>query len=399
MQNKGLIRLFAILFGVVSIYQLSFTFITSKIEGDAERYASVNVEEGIEDYITQRERVTAAYLDSVADLPVLGFTSYADAKDKELNKGLDLKGGINVTLQISVKDILKGLASDSKNPAFNAALLAADEASKQSDANYVELFFEAFERDAQAKLASPDIFANKNLSDEINFEMTNDEVKPIVRRKIDESIVSAFEVLRERIDGFGVTQPNIQRVGSSGRILVELPGARDINRAQELLSSTAQLEFWETIPQEEQALSQFLFAADSKVAEINARVSQDEVEALLENAADSLSNSNPLLSKLIAPAPGSNAFVRAAVKDTAEIGGYLRNNEVKALLPAAVKFTKFAWQRVGDDAEIVELYALKSNREGLPRISGDVVSDAQDTFDQFGKPAVSMTMNTKGARE
>ena len=399
MQNKGLIRLFAILFGVVSIYQLSFTFITSKIEGYAERYASVNVEEGIEDYITQRERVTAAYLDSVADLPVLGFTSYADAKDKELNKGLDLKGGINVTLQISVKDILKGLASDSKNPAFNAALLAADEASKQSDANYVELFFEAFERDAQAKLASPDIFANKNLSDEINFEMTNDEVKPIVRRKIDESIVSAFEVLRERIDGFGVTQPNIQRVGSSGRILVELPGARDINRAQELLSSTAQLEFWETIPQEEQALSQFLFAADSKVAEINARVSQDEVEALLENAADSLSNSNPLLSKLIAPAPGSNAFVRAAVKDTAEIGGYLRNNEVKALLPAAVKFTKFAWQRVGDDAEIVELYALKSNREGLPRISGDVVSDAQDTFDQFGKPAVSMTMNTKGARE
>ena len=399
MQNKGLIRLFAILFGVVSIYQLSFTFITSKIEGDAERYASVNVEEGIEDYITQRERVTAAYLDSVADLPVLGFTSYADAKDKELNKGLDLKGGINVTLQISVKDILKGLASDSKNPAFNAALLAADEASKQSDANYVELFFEAFERDAQAKLASPDIFANKNLSDEINFEMTNDEVKPIVRRKIDESIVSAFEVLRERIDGFGVTQPNIQRVGNSGRILVELPGARDINRAQELLSSTAQLEFWETIPQEEQALSQFLFAADSKVAEINSRESQDEVEALLENAADSLSNSNPLLSKLIAPAPGSNAFVRAAVKDTAEIGGYLRNNEVKALLPAAVKFTKFAWQRVGEDAEIVELYALKSNREGLPRISGDVVSDAQDTFDQFGKPAVSMTMNTKGARE
>jgi SecD/SecF fusion protein len=399
MQNKGLIRLFAILFGVVSIYQLSFTFITSKIEGDAERYASVNVEEGIEDYITQRERVTAAYLDSVADLPVLGFTSYADAKDKELNKGLDLKGGINVTLQISVKDILKGLASDSKNPAFNAALLAADEASKQSDANYVELFFEAFERDAQAKLASPDIFANKNLSDEINFEMTNDEVKPIVRRKIDESIVSAFEVLRERIDGFGVTQPNIQRVGSSGRILVELPGARDINRAQELLSSTAQLEFWETIPQEEQALSQFLFAADSKVAELNTRESQDEVEALLENAADSVSNTNPLLSKLIAPAPGSNAFVRAAVKDTAEIGGYLRNNEVKALLPAAVKFTKFAWQRVGDEAEIVELYALKSNREGLPRISGDVVSDAQDTFDQFGKPAVSMTMNTKGARE
>jgi len=400
MQNKGLIRLFAILFGLVSIYQLSFTFITSKIEGDAERYAQVEVEEGSENYISQRERVAAAYLDSVADLPVLGFTSYGDAKEKELNKGLDLKGGINVTLQISVKDILKGLASDSKSPAFNAALLAADEASKQSDANYVELFFEAFEQDAQAKLASPDIFANKNLSDEINFEMTNDEVKPIIRRKIDESIVSAFEVLRERIDGFGVTQPNIQRVGSSGRILVELPGARDINRAQELLSSTAQLEFWETIPQDEQGLSQFLVAADAKIAELNAQDNaSDDLSDLLENEADSLSNSNPLLSKLIAPAPGSNAFVRAAVRDTAEIGAYLRMAQVKSLLPASVKFTKFAWERVGADAEIAELYALKSNREGLPRISGDVVSDAQDTFDQFGKPAVSMTMNTKGARE
>ena len=163
MQNKGLIRLFAILFGAVSIYQLSFTLITSKIESDADRYAYVNVQEGIEDYLTQRERVTAAYLDSVSDLPILGFTSYADAKNKELNKGLDLKGGINVTLQISVKDILKGLAADSKNPAFNAALLGADEATKQSEANYVELFFEAFESDTQAKLASPDIFANKNL--------------------------------------------------------------------------------------------------------------------------------------------------------------------------------------------------------------------------------------------
>jgi SecD/SecF fusion protein len=400
MQNKGLIRLFAILFGLVSIYQLSFTFITSKIEGDAERFAQVEVEEGSENYISQRERVAAAYLDSVADLPVLGYTSYGDAKEKELNKGLDLKGGINVTLQISVKDILKGLASDSKNPAFNAALLAADEASKQSDANYVELFFEAFEQDTQSKLASPDIFANKNLSDEINFEMTNDEVKPIIRRKIDESIVSAFEVLRERIDGFGVTQPNIQRVGSSGRILVELPGARDINRAQELLSSTAQLEFWETIPQDEQGLSQFLISADAKIAELNTQEkASDELSNLLENEADSLSNSNPLLSKLIAPAPGSNAFVRAAVRDTAEIGAYLRMAEVKSLLPASVKFTKFAWERVGADAEIAELYALKSNREGLPRISGDVVSDAQDTFDQFGKPAVSMTMNTKGARE
>lgn len=399
MQNKGLIRLFAILFGLVSLYQLSFTFITNKIEADADRYASFKVVEGQADYVSARESIAKTYLDSVSDLPVLGYTSYADAKGKELNKGLDLKGGINVTLQISVKDILKGLSGYSKNVAFNKALDQADLASKSSDANYVELFFEAFESVAgETTLASPEIFANKALSEEINFSMTNAEVKPIIRRKIDESIVSAFEVLRERIDGFGVTQPNIQRVGDSGRILVELPGARDINRAQELLSSTAQLEFWETVSSNEPALSQFLVAADRLLAE-TASTNSDAIEDLLESASDTLNSQNPLLSKLIPGAPGSNAFVRVQTKDTAYVGESLRRSDVKRLLPSAIQYTRFAWQRVPADADIVELYALKSTREGTPRISGDVVSDAQDTFDQFGKPAVSMMMNTKGARE
>lgn len=399
MQNKGLIRLFAILFGLVSLYQLSFTFITNKIEADADRYASFKVVEGQADYVSARESIAKTYLDSVSDLPVLGYTSYADAKGKELNKGLDLKGGINVTLQISVKDILKGLSGYSKNVAFNKALDQADIASKSSDANYVELFFEAFESVAgETTLASPEIFANKALSEEINFSMTNAEVKPIIRRKIDESIVSAFEVLRERIDGFGVTQPNIQRVGDSGRILVELPGARDINRAQELLSSTAQLEFWETVSSNEPALSQFLVAADRLLAE-TASTNSDAIEDLLESVSDTLNSQNPLLSKLIPGAPGSNAFVRVQTKDTAYVGESLRRSDVKRLLPSSIQYTRFAWQRVPADADIVELYALKSTREGTPRISGDVVSDAQDTFDQFGKPAVSMMMNTKGARE
>ncbi len=409
MQNKGLIRLFAFLFGFASLYQLSFTFITNKIEGDAERYALFNVIDTEENYVEKREQIEAVYLDSVADLPVLGFSSYADAKTNELNKGLDLKGGINVTLQISVKDILKGLANNTSNPAFNKAIADADAASKSSDATYVELFFEAFENvKGDGKLASPEIFANKALSDEVNFQMSDDEVKPIIRRKIDESIVSAFEVLRERIDGFGVTQPNIQREGNSGRILVELPGARDINRAQELLSSTAQLEFWETYPQSEAALSQFLFDADQVLKQILDKQQDEneeassEIDSLLADVTEdsiSAANANPLLSKLIAPAQGSNAFIRIAVKDTAAVGEYLRMPEVRKVLPQAIQFVKFAWQRVGKQDEIAELYALKSNREGLPRISGDVVSDAQDTFDQFGKPAVSMTMNTKGARE
>ncbi len=414
MQNKGLIRLFAILFGLVSIYQLSFTFITSKLENDAEAYAVSQISEAEEDYVAKREALEASYLDSISDNSVLGFTSYEDAKTKELNKGLDLKGGINVTLQISVEDILKGLANNTKNPVFNKALADADNASKSSDATYLELFFDAFDNiKGDTKLASPDIFANKGLSDDINFQMTDDEVKPVIRRKIDESIVSAFEVLRERIDGFGVTQPNIQREGNSGRILVELPGARDIARAQELLSSTAQLEFWETYPQSSQGLSTFFVNANERLKEIlepaeseetdELSKPESEIDSLLsdvsQDSLDMAPETNPLLGKLIPADPGSHAIARALVTDTAEIGGYLRMPEIKRLLPNDVQFTKFLWERPAQDAEVVELYALKSNRDGVPRISGDVVSDAQDTFDQFNKPNISMTMNTRGAKE
>ncbi|MCR9226870.1 MAG: protein translocase subunit SecDF [Flavobacteriaceae bacterium] len=412
MQNKGLIRLFAILFGLVSIYQLSYTFITNKLEGDAEAYAVSQISEAEEDYVAKREALEASYLDSISDNTVLGFTSYEDAKTKELNKGLDLKGGINVTLQISVKDILKGLANNTKNPVFNKALADADEASKNSDNTYLELFFEAFDQiKGDTKLASPDIFANKGLSDDINFQMTDDQVKPIIRRKIDESIVSAFEVLRERIDGFGVTQPNIQREGNSGRILVELPGARDIARAQELLSSTAQLEFWETYPQNNNSIGNFLVSANERLKEILKPEAKEDTEAKPESEIDSLlsdvsqdsldmtAQANPILGKLIPANPGSHAIARAMVSDTAELGEYLRMPEIKRLLPNDIQFTKFLWERPGQDVEVVDLYALKSNREGTPRISGDVVSDAQDTFDQFNKPAVSMTMNTRGAKE
>ena len=145
MQNKGLIRLFALLFGLVSIYQLSYTFITSKIESDAESFAAATVPASEEDYVAKREMAEARYLDSIAKNPIFGFTSYEEAKKKELNKGLDLKGGINVTLQISVKDILKGLANNTKNPVFNKALADADNASKNSDETYLDLFFDAFD--------------------------------------------------------------------------------------------------------------------------------------------------------------------------------------------------------------------------------------------------------------
>ena len=409
MQNKGLIKLFAFLFGLVSIYQLSYTFIAAKVEKDAALFATSTVSPSEEDYVAKREAVEAIYLDSIGGNPILGYTSYDDAKKKELNKGLDLKGGINVTLQISVKDILKGLADNTKNPIFNKALANADLASKDSDETYIDLFFDAFDNiKGDVKLASPDIFANKGLSDEVNFQMTDDEVKPIIRRKIDESVVSAFEVLRERIDGFGVTQPNIQREGNSGRILVELPGARDIARAQDLLSSTAQLEFWETYEPGNQSLINFFIQANDRLKTLVEDTEEDvvdkeesEIDSLLsdvtQDSLDLATERNPLFEKLQLNAPGFAVGI-AAIKDTAEIGSYLRMPEVRRLLPAEVQFTKFLWERPTSDSEVASLYALKSNRDNTPRISGDVVSDARDQFDQFNRPAVGMDMNVKGAK-
>jgi len=204
----------------------------SKIEKDALNYSINSISEDEKDFSIKRDIMQRSYLDSVANIRVFGITSYKDAKEKELNKGLDLKGGINVILQISVKDILKGLAENTNDPSFNQALDKADEFQKNSNDTYLESFFIAFEENPSNNLASPDIFANRTLSDEINFQMTNDQVKPILRTKIDESITSAFEVLRKRIDKFGVTQPNIQRLGNSGRILVELPGAKDVERVK-----------------------------------------------------------------------------------------------------------------------------------------------------------------------
>ena len=251
MQNKGIIKLFALLFGVVSVYQVSFTFKANQIEKQAQSAAIQKIADSEPDYDSLRKLEVQRYLDSISNQQVynIGITSYTynEVKDRAMNLGLDLKGGVNVVLQISVKDILKGLANNSSNPIFNQALSDAEEIQKNSQNTYLEDFFVAFDAiKGDTKLSDPDIFANRTMSEEITFDMTDEQVRPVLERKIDESIVSAFEVIRKRIDKFGVTQPNIQRLGKSGRILVELPGAKDVERVKKLLQSTAQLEFWET---------------------------------------------------------------------------------------------------------------------------------------------------------
>ena len=411
MQNKGLIKVFAILFGLVCIYQLSFTFITNNVESEAEDFARQKISENVENYSALRDVEQQNYLDSVANNEIVAGITYSDAKDKELNKGLDLKGGINVILQISVKDILAGLANNTDDPAFNQAIAEADEASTDSQDDYVDLFFEAFNNIPDAKLASPDVFANKTLSDEINFEMSNDEVETVIRRKVDESITSAFEVLRKRIDKFGVTQPNIQRLGNSGRILVELPGAKDINRVQGLLQSTAQLEFWHVYKNNE--LGNFLAQANNVLkdvvgeetevqADTTAAESDSDIDELLaesEESTDEVSTgNNPLFELVEGPGfQGGPVLAYFSVQDTAKVNKYLSMPQVRSLLPAEQRYAKFAWG-IPEEEGVVGLYALKGNRNMEPPLSGDVITDAQQTYDQMGRVAVSMQMDGRGAK-
>ena len=393
----------------MSLYQLSFTFIASQQEEKAANFAEITISEDTDNYLELRDRQTINYLDSIGNLPLYGFTSYNDAKGKELNKGLDLKGGINVILQISVRDILKGLAENSKNPVFNQALNEADVLQKSSDEPYIESFFTSFDnvKGESDKLADTNIFANRTLSDEINFDMTDDQVQPIIRRKVDESIISAFEVLRKRIDKFGVTQPNIQRLGSSGRILVELPGAKDVDRVQNLLQSTAQLEFWETFKNDQLLLflsqANELLKQNIKEESVNEEKEVDAIADLLadvvEKDSTDLNLPNPILDRIVGYGfQGGPVLAQFAKKDQELISSYLDRSDVRKLLPPQYRYIKFAWGKAEANGEVTELYALQSNRNGEPPLSGGVVVDAMQTYDAVGKPAVSMQMNASGAR-
>ena len=393
MHDNGLIKFFALCFGLVSLYQISFTFITSSVEEDALYYSVSEVPETDKNYSDKRQEIYTSYLDSIADETIFGFTTYKSAKSKELNKGLDLKGGINVILQISVKDILLGLSENSRDIVFNNALSRADELQKESNQTYLESFFTAFDEiKGDINLASPDIFGNRTLSDDINFEMNDQEVKPILKQKIDESIVSAFEVLRKRIDKFGVTQPNIQRLGNSGRILVELPGAKDVARVQNLLQSTAQLEFWFT--EKNDSFLNFLSDANELLkSKLNNNQEQPKkVESKIDDlladveANDSITSSakNPLFDLIVGTGyQGGPVIAQFLEKDQVKVEAYLSDPEIRQLLPNDKRYTN----------------VIKANRNNMPPLGGSVVVDASQSYDQIGSPAVSMQMNGKGARE
>jgi len=419
MQNKGLIRLFAILFGLVSLYQLSFSFFTSKVENEAKEYAKSrgNLDNGRELASLEKK-----YLDSVNNLEVinLGISqfTYNDIKDKEMNLGLDLKGGINAILQVSVKEVLISLSNDSKSLVFRKALKAADEAQKNNTDNYLDLFFNEFEIAAGTsgiKLSDPEIFGTKALREKINFNKTNEEVREELQIEINSSINTAFEVLRSRIDKFGVTQPNIQRIGNSGRIQIELPGAKDTDRVTKLITSKAELQFWEVFSNAE--VQNYLFSANSVVTEMlkedNAEGTEkveeaSDIQSILNEVKDSTEVQEKSLFTYLnvnfvqSEQQASSLVARAKVGDTAMVNKLLSDRKVISLRTNDIKNVKFLWDYKAstnpDGSEVIGLYAIKSNRNDIAPIQGDVITDAAQVFSQLNDPEVSMAMNGRGSK-
>lgn len=418
MQNRGAITFIAIVLAIASLYQLSFSFVTSRVEKKAEEYAKGD------------QRKLTNYLDSMKNQPAYPFNlyTYQECKDRELNLGLDLKGGMNVTLEVSVAEILKSLSNHSTDSSFAKAIERAKEMQKTSKDDFISLFDKAYGEVApNGKLSK--VFGTYELKEQVTPESTNAQVIAVLRKQADGAIANSFNVLRNRIDRFGVVQPNIQRLGNSGRILVELPGVKDPSRVRKLLQGTANLQFFETY--ELSQVAQSLVAANAKVAEIqkmggisevkDTTASEQPAEKNSLKAETSLkkelgkdsskvnSKDYPLFSALQpyfdakgGVAPGS-VVGRARIIDTAKVNSFLNLSAVKALFPRDLVFmwgVKPIMTPDKKETDQVELYAIKlTGRDGKAPLDGSVIVDASKQFDdRQGSVEVSMSMNTEGAK-
>jgi SecD/SecF fusion protein len=467
--------LFAILFALVCVYQLSFTFITKKIEKNAVEYANsevakkqaVELAEGdavleayLQDSISKaRERY---YLDSIANMEVYNLLvrkyTYLECKERELNLGLDLKGGMNVTLEVSVEDVVKALAKNPEDPIFARGIALAKEKQKSSQSDFVTLFAEAMQEVApNANLSS--FFLTSELQDKITFNSTDEEVIAVIRKEANDAIERSFEIIRKRIDRFGVTQPNIQRLPTTGRILVELPGVKDHDRVRKLLQGTAQLEFWETYEYSE--VYRYIEDADAKLAKIllkeeedlakdslalaednaeksildgdseqdqvetpdndttisvedltGAKETEDGTELTEELTTEERAKKNPLFTYLqpnfIQDGEGSYYPAQGPVvgysfiKDTARVNHYLDLVQEKhpSVFPKTLKFLWHFEPIEGQDGSLLlQLIAIKMpDAKGKPKMDGSVVTDARQDFSQDGGSEISMSMNKEGAK-
>ncbi len=409
MQNKGFVKVIAVLLTVVCAFYLSFTFVTRHHEKEAAQYAGGE----------------SVYIDSIMNKKVyLGVYTFKQTREMGIGLGLDLKGGMNVILEVSVPDVVKALADHKTDEAFTTAIANASKQAVNSNSDFITLFIKEY------KTQKPDgtlaeLFATQQLKDKVNTKSTDAEVEAVIRAEVEAAIANSFNVLRTRIDRFGVAQPNIQELeGGMGRIMVELPGVKEPERVRKLLQGSANLEFWETYTASE--IAPFLAAADGKLRDIiaveNPEAAEATAEATAEVAAEEESvdlsaltgndaagavdaaaiakakKENPLLSVLQVMQGQSCVVGYAHSRDIKQIDEYLAREEVKAMLPRDLKLM-WGVKAIDQDGKIFELYAIKSTqRNGRAPLEGDVVVSATDDYDNNGRPSVSMTMNSDGAR-
>ena len=415
MQNKGFITAFAVLLSLVCLFYLSFNVVTSYYNNEAKEYANGD------------KTAEYHYLDSLSTEQVwLGYT-LKECREKELGLGLDLKGGMNVILEVSVPDIVRTLAGNSKDATFNKAMDLAIERQASSQKDFLELFNEAYvELDPNARLSA--IFTTFSLKDRINLKSTNEEVIAVLKEEVKATVDNSFNVLRTRIDRFGVVQPNIQRLETNGRILIELPGIKEPERVRKLLQGSANLEFWETFnlteiygdlekansviaetlaaneaaaPKEEKAEKQEVV---NSLDSLNAAIAQDAANNDSIKQMEEFAKANPLFSKLmisnsngqLVPTP---AIGVVSVRDTATVMEYLNMRKVKEVLPRELAF-RWTVKPVDQKGLYYELVAIKvTDRDGKAPLEGNVITDARDDLDQISaRSTVSMTMNPEGAK-
>ena len=421
MQNKGLVRILAVCLALVCAFYLSFSLVTSHYDKAAKEYAAGD------------DAKEYQYLDSIAAKKVWFGYTLKECREKEINLGLDLKGGMNVTMEVSVPDILDALSGHNETPNYKAALAAAKQKQKASGADFVTLFIESYrEIDPEGQLAS--IFSTFELKDKVTLNSTNAEVEKVIREEVDGAIQNSFNVLRTRIDRFGVVQPNIQKLAQPGRILIELPGIKEPERVRKLLQGSANLEFWETyeaselLPMLAQINREFAAGAQAeaeeapKAEEVKAeeapKAEGDELADLVDNlGSDSLAaeadqaaqlaeykKNNPLFAILNPSANQAGQAYRGPVVgtvhyvDTAKVNAMLNSQIAKAVLPRDARF-RWTVKAIDEANAYYQLVALKAQRDGRASLEGDVITDARADFSQFSAYAnVSMSMNAEGAK-
>ena len=421
MQNKGAVRIFAILLALVCLYQLSFTFVTRSVESAAKEASAGDA------------TVEAAYLDSVANEPVYFGLTYMECKSKEINFGLDLKGGMNLILEVKISDVVKALSNHNTDPVFNQAVENAAEREKTSTSDFITLFREEFEKlSPNGQLST--IFATVDMKDRINLGMSNSEVVSVLREETEAAIQNAFNVLRTRIDRFGVAQPNIQRLEKAGRIMIELPGVTDPQRVRKLLQGTASLEFWETYTNSEilpklaeaDRVSRVMTSAPAATSDSDAVATNADTTAAA-NVADLLDDAHAASSDSVAAGTYTSLFTYltpvqmgssplmgfVTAKDRNKVDEILASDKVRRVMPHDLRLLWGVKPLKGEEVArygiqanskelFYELIAIKQNSSnGRAPLEGDVITNARSQVSQQGRAEyeVSMSMNSDGARK